>query len=71
MAIKREVLIDKKFLVRVLDEKRLAYVPIQCRLGTIVVFNPADMRVIECETLGLVPLVEHGDEVRELLRAQI
>jgi hypothetical protein len=67
--------IDFRFLVQVVDEKRLAYVPVtihQRQKQQTLVFNPADIQYVEVEsTAHLIPLEANTEAVKQILKRSI
>jgi hypothetical protein len=67
--------IDLRFLVQVIDEKLIAYVPVtihQRKKDKTLIFNPSDVRYLVVDsTSHLVPLEENQEKVKELLKRSI
>jgi hypothetical protein len=72
MTRRREyMIVDDQFLVEIVDEKTLNYVPGQLCCGMFN-FDPQNvMTITNVETMGLSPLIEHAADLRALIKATV
>ena len=72
MTRRREyMIVDNQFLVEIVDEKTLNYVPGELCCGMFN-FDPLNvMKISNVETMGLTPLAEHEADLRALIKATV